>query len=158
MNIAVLSDTHSLPLGQKLLDDLKDFSLIIHAGDICDARTLDALRTLAPVKAVQGNMDDPVLKKKLPLKELLVIDGVKVGGYHGHGPTRDALSNALAQFKDEDPDVIIFGHSHQPLKQMAGKILMFNPGSPNDTVRAPYLSYGVLKISNGKVKADIVKI
>ncbi len=158
MNIAVLSDTHSLALPQKLLNDLKDFALIIHAGDICDAGTLDVLRTLAPVKAVQGNMDDPALRKKLPLKELLVIDGVKVGVTHGHGPTRDALSNALAQFKDEDCDVIIFGHSHQPLKQMAGRTLMFNPGSPNDTVRAPYCSYGVLKISNGKVKADIVKI
>jgi len=158
MNIAVLSDTHSLPLGQKLLNDFKDFSLIIHAGDICDAGTLDALRTLAPVKAVQGNMDEPALRKKLPLRELLVIDGVKVGVTHGHGPTRDALSNALAQFKDEAPDVIIFGHSHQPFKEMAGKTLMFNPGSPNDTVRAPYCSYGVLKISNGKVKAEIVKI
>ena len=158
MNIAVLSDTHSMPLGQKLLNDLKSFALIIHAGDICDAGTLDVLRTLAPVKAVQGNMDDPDLKRKLPLRELLVIDGVKVGVYHGHGPTRDALSNALTQFKDEAPDVIIFGHSHQPLKQMVGKILMFNPGSPNDTVRAPYFSYGILKISNGRVKADIIKI
>ncbi|HLD88041.1 MAG TPA: metallophosphoesterase family protein, partial [Candidatus Omnitrophota bacterium] len=134
MNIAVVSDTHSLPLPQKLLNDLKDFALIIHAGDVCDAATLDALRTLAPVKAVQGNMDEPDLKRKLPLRELLVMDGVKVGVHHGHGPTRDALSNALAQFKDEACDVIIFGHSHQPLKQMSGKTLMFNPGSPNDTV------------------------
>lgn len=158
MNIAVLSDTHSLPLPQKLLHDLKDFALIIHAGDICDAATLDVLRTLAPVKAVQGNMDDPDLKRKLPLKELLVIDGVRVGVHHGHGQTRDALDNALAQFKDEVCDVVIFGHSHQPFKEMAGRTLMFNPGSPNDTVRAPYCSYGVLKISDGKMKAQIVKI
>ncbi len=158
MKIGILSDTHSLLIPQKLLNDFKAVDLIIHAGDVCDTSTLDVLRTIAPVKAVQGNMDDPALKKKLPLKEFLIIEGVKIGVYHGHGPTRDALSNALAHFKNETPDIIIFGHSHQPLKQIVGKTLMFNPGSPNDVVRAPYFSYGVLEISKGKWKANIVKI
>ena len=158
MKIGILSDTHSLLVPQKLLNELKNFNLIIHAGDICDAGTLDILRSIAPVKAVQGNMDDPGLKKKLPFKELLIIEGVKIGVCHGHGPTRDALGNALGQFKGEETDIIVFGHSHQPLKQMAGKTLMFNPGSPNDAVRAPYFSYGVLEINKGKWKADIVKV
>ena len=158
MKIGILSDTHSLLVPQKLLNDFKGLDLIIHAGDICDPGTLDILRALAPVKAVQGNMDDPVLKRKLPLKEFFTVEGVKVGVYHGHGQTRDAMANALAQFKQEAPDIIIFGHSHQPLKEMAGKTLMFNPGSPNDVVRAPYFSYGLLEVSNGKFKAHIVKI
>ena len=158
MNIGILSDTHSLLVPQKLLNNFKDLDLIIHAGDICDSGTLDILRALAPVRAVQGNMDDAVLKRKLPLKEFFTVEGVKIGVHHGHGQTRDAMTNALAQFKDETPDIIIFGHSHQPLKQIVGKTLMFNPGSPNDVVRAPYFSYGLLNIAKGKFKAEIVKI
>ena len=158
MKIGILSDTHSLLIPQKLLSDFKNLDLIIHAGDICDAGTLDILRALAPVKAVQGNMDDAVMKKRLPLRELFTVDGVKVGVNHGHGQTRDAMANAMAQFKDEAPDIIIFGHSHQPLKLQVGKTLMFNPGSPNDVIRAPYFSYGFLETGNGKWKVNIVKI
>ena len=158
MNIGILSDTHSLPIPQKLLNAFKGVDLIIHAGDICDTGTLDMLRALAPVRAVQGNMDELALKKRLPLRDSLAVEGISIGVYHGHGMTRDALNNARTQFKGEDMGIIIFGHSHQPLKQMAGRTLMFNPGSPNDVVRAPYLSYGVLAIHKGQFKAEIVKL
>ena len=157
-SIGIISDTHSLLIPKKLLDAFKNTDLIIHAGDICDAGTLDILRGLAPVRAVQGNMDDPALKKRLPLRDSMAVEGISIGVYHGHGVSRDALSNAQKQFEGEDMDIIIFGHSHQPLKQMAGKTLMFNPGSPNDVVRAPYFSYGLLDVHDGKFKADIVKI
>ena len=158
MNIGILSDTHSLRIPQEVINAFKSVDLIIHAGDICDAGTLDMLRAVAPVRAVQGNMDESALKKRLPLRDSLAVEGVNIGVYHGHGMTRDALNNARAQFKGEDMDIIIFGHSHQPTKQMAGKTLMFNPGSPNDVVRAPYFSYGVLAINKGKFKAEIVKV
>ena len=157
-SIGILSDTHSLLIPQKLLNDFKKVDLIIHAGDICDEGTLDILRAIAPVRAVQGNMDEPLLKKRLPLRDSLAVEGISIGVYHGHGATRDALHNALKQFEGQDMDIIIFGHSHQPVKQVTGKTLMFNPGSPNDVVRAPYFSYGILEVNDGKFKANIVKI
>jgi len=36
--------------------------------------------------------------------------------------------------------------------------LYFNPGSPNDTVKAKIFSYGLITIEAGKIKAEIVKI
>mgnify|MGYP000902617687 CR=1 FL=1 len=41
MKIGVISDTHSLLIPQKLLQDLEHVDLIIHAGDICDTDTLN---------------------------------------------------------------------------------------------------------------------
>ena len=92
MTIGVLSDTHSLSIPTKLIERFKAVDLIIHAGDICDAQTLKLLKKIAPVKAVQGNMDDAALKKELPLKEIIICDNHKIGVTHGHvGDTRDAL-------------------------------------------------------------------
>ena len=158
MILGIVSDTHSLVLPQKLLEGLKGSDLIVHAGDLCDNSVLKILKSIAPLKAVQGNMDDAVLKKKLPLREVFEAGGVKIGVYHGHGLTRDALANAREQFKQDSVDVVIFGHSHQPFNQKIGATLYFNPGSPNDAVRAPYFSYGLIEIINGRIKPAIIKI
>ena len=158
MILGVLSDTHSLLLPAKLLEGLKGVDLIIHAGDVCDADVLKKLKSIAPIKVVQGNMDDPSLKQKLPLKEIFEVEGVKVGIYHGHGPSRNALDNVKEQFKDDKLGLVIFGHSHQPYKERIGSTIYFNPGSPNDVVRAPYFSYGRIEITKGIVKPSIIKI
>jgi len=159
MIIGVLSDTHSLNIPTALIERFKTVDLIIHAGDICDVQTLKMLKKIAPTKAVQGNMDDAALKKELPLKEVIDCGPFKVGVTHGHmGETREALKNAMTSFKDDKIDVVIFGHSHQALKEQVGKTLYFNPGSPNDVVRAKFFSYGLITIEEGKIKAEIIKL
>jgi putative phosphoesterase len=159
MTIGVLSDTHSLNIPAVLLERLKTVDLIIHAGDLCDAPTLKLLKKIAPTMAVQGNMDEAALKKQLPLKEIMVCENVKIGVTHGHiGDTRDALKNAQAAFKDDKMDMVIFGHSHQAQSQQIGRTLYFNPGSPNDAVRAKFFSYGTITVEAGKIEADIIKI
>jgi len=159
MIIGVLSDTHSLIIPASLTERFRSVDLIIHAGDICDTRTLKMLKKIAPVKAVQGNMDESVLKKELPLKEIIACGDLKIGVTHGHiGDAREALKNAMSSFKDDKMDVVIFGHSHQALNEKIGTTLYFNPGSPNDAVRAKFFSYGLISIEAGKIKAEIVKI
>ncbi len=159
MKIGVLSDTHSLNLPQAMLAAFSKVDFIIHAGDICDADVLKELKEIAPVKAVHGNMDDQLLKKKLPLREVINVDGVIIGVTHGHvGETRDAQMNALAQFEGDKIDVIIYGHSHHAVNQRMGDRLVFNPGSPNDVIKARYFSYGILTIESGAVKGEIIKI
>ena len=63
------------------------------------------------------------------------------------------IKNAMSSFKDDKMDVVIFGHSHQALHEQVGPTLYFNPGSPNDAVRAKYFSYGLISITAGKIKA-----
>ena len=160
MIIGIISDTHSLPIPVKVIEHFKTVDLIIHAGDICDAQTIKLLKGLGPAfKAVQGNMDEPALKKALPTKEIIDCQGTNVGVTHGHiGGALNALSNAYTFFQGDKVDIVVFGHSHEAIKEKIGKTLYLNPGSPNDTVRAKFFSYGIIEINQSKIKADIIKI
>ncbi len=145
-------------LPPKMLEAFKAVDFIIHAGDIADESVLKVLRAIKPVKAVQGNVDDENLRKKLPLRELFEVEGIRIGVYHGHGSGKNALANAQAQFKNDPVDIVIFGHSHQPMNEKIGPTVFFNPGSPNDACRAPYFSYGRLEVSKGQLKPAIIKL
>jgi len=159
MNIGVISDTHSLNIPVLLIERFRSVDLIIHAGDICDAHTLKLLKKIAPTKAVQGNMDEMALKKELPLSEIIDIGGIRIGVTHGHmGDTREALKNAMSAFKDDKIDVVIFGHSHQAFNEQLSGTLYFNPGSPNDVIKAKFFSYGLISVVAGKIKAEIIKL
>jgi putative phosphoesterase len=159
MIIGILSDTHSLNIPRQVIERFKTVDLIIHAGDICDEATLKRLKALAPLRAVQGNLEEGELKKELPLKDIIVCDNFTIGVTHGHmGTNREALKNAMAYFKDDKIDVVIFGHSHQAFKEQIGPVLYFNPGSPNDVTRADFFTYGLITCGHGKIQAEIVKI
>ena len=84
MIIGVLSDTHSLNIPSPVIERFKSVDLIIHAGDIYDVPTWKLLKALAPLRAVQGNMEVPELKKELPLKDIIVCDNLRIGVVHGH--------------------------------------------------------------------------
>lgn len=159
MTIGVISDTHSIKIPAPVLVRFKTVDLIVHAGDICDVETLKSLQQIAPTKAVQGNMDQAAIKKELPIRESFTCGHFRIGITHGHiGEGRDALKNAAASFKHDKMDVIIFGHTHQALNERVGDTLFFNPGSPNDSVRSKFDSYGLISIEGDKMKAEIVKI
>ena len=159
MIIGILSDTHSFDIPAPVIERFKTVDLIIHAGDICNLQTLKLLKKIAPTKAVQGNMDEMAVKRELPTKEMIVCDSIKIGVTHGHiGDSREALKNAISSFKDDKMDVVIFGHSHQAINERVGSTLYFNPGSPNDVIKAKFFSYGLISIEAGKIKAEIVKV
>ena len=55
MLVGVISDTHGL-LRPEALEALAGVDHILHAGDVGDVTILDALRAIAPVTAIRGNM------------------------------------------------------------------------------------------------------
>jgi putative phosphoesterase len=57
-----------------------------------------------------------------------------------------------------DADVVVFGHSHIPMKVEAGAQLLFNPGSPTWKRRQPRPTFGILEVSGGVVAARIVQL
>jgi len=64
--LGLISDTHGLQR-REALEALRGSELIIHAGDVGDAKILEELRKLAPVVAVRGNVDTQEWAKTLPL-------------------------------------------------------------------------------------------
>jgi len=162
MKIGVIADTHISGRTSKLPDEVlaafKDVDLIIHAGDLVDLRVLDILRGLSKdVKAVYGNMDPLRVREELPVKQVLSIGKYRVGLMHGYGNPRMLLDVLAKEFKSDNVNLIIFGHSHEPLNIKKGDCLYFNPGSPTDKVFAPYNSFGIIEI-NDKIEARIIKI
>ncbi len=162
MRIGVLSDTHmperAKQIPQKILDDFKSVDMVIHAGDLVDLDVLKQLRQVCPeVKAVFGNMDSAAVRAELPQKEIIAVGKYRIGVMHGYGNPNALRDFMKKEFQNDNVDLIIFGHSHQPLAEEEDGILYFNPGSATDEMFAPYKSYGIIEI-NEKIQLHIVRI
>lgn len=158
--IGVLSDTHvpvrARRLPPELFTRLQGVDLILHAGDLVDESVLLELQSLAPVEAVAGNMDPPHLHERLKRRKLLQGGGLQIGLIHGDGMRRTTRQRAEEAFRDFQPQVIVFGHSHQPVCTYTGNTLLFNPGSCVDPRRAGRPSYGLLHLDSGGVNGEII--
>jgi putative phosphoesterase len=122
--------------------------LIIHAGDFTEKAVLDGLRTLAPVKAVAGNMDSGELRRRLPSKEIFIIQEKQIGLIHGWGAPWGIAHRIRDQFSDVD--IIIYGHSHEAKDELVRGVQLFNPGRARD-------SYGLMEIGVG-IRAEIIRL
>ncbi|MDD3344980.1 MAG: metallophosphoesterase family protein [Candidatus Omnitrophica bacterium] len=161
MKIGVISDTHIANKAEHIpriiLDVFKQMDMVMHAGDMVDLKVVDELRSACPkVVAVAGNMDHDAVKKKYPVKQIIEVSGHKIGLMHGHGAPLNLVGLLKDSFKDDKPDVVVFGHSHKPMNEFIEGVLFFNPGSATDFT-AEYNSYGIIEI-NGGVNARVIKI
>jgi putative phosphoesterase len=119
--IGLISDTHGL-LRPEALDALRGSQLIIHAGDVGDPNILKALRKIAPVIAVRGNVDTEDWARALP--ETAVADAGSVQIYVLHDVHTLDLNARAAGFP-----IVISGHSHKPGRREQDGVLYINPGS-----------------------------
>ena len=161
MKIGVISDTHipkaALDLPSAVYKEFVNVDLILHAGDFVEISVLNKLKKLAPIKAVCGNMDTEEIRNILPKKDVIKVKGFKIGIVHGSGPPNGLIKSVKNEFAN-GINVIIFGHSHTPCNERIGKTLFFNPGSPTDSVFAPYKSYGIIEITGKDIIGKIKRI
>ena len=151
MKIGVISDTHATSFDQlpdQILRTLAEVDLIIHTGDFVARDVLDGLKRLGELKAVAGNMDSEELKRILPEKETLVIEGKRMGIIHGWGSPYGIDDRVGGMF--DDVDIIVYGHSHYSQNEMKRGILFFNPGQAKN-------SFGILTIGQ-EVSGEIVNL
>jgi putative phosphoesterase len=113
------------------------------------------LQELAPVEAVQGNMDTAEIRSTFPPKKELQIEGFTIGVTHGSGAPQGIIERIRSLFTDVD--AIVFGHSHHPFNERRDGILFFNPGSPTDRFFAPYNSLGILELRD-EIRGQIIRL
>jgi uncharacterized protein len=119
--VGLISDTHGL-LRPEALRALEGSDLIIHAGDVGKPEILDALRKLAPVVAVRGNIDQGEWASALPLAASAATGSAAI--YILHDLQQLDLDPAASGFQ-----VVVSGHSHKPSRTERGGVLYVNPGS-----------------------------
>lgn len=152
MRIAVLADTHS-PRRWKgcpaaVATALDGVDLILHAGDVCLAETLEELSSFAPVLAVQGNNDGAdVAAWGAPEVVSTELDGLPVAMVHDSGASAGRGVRLRRAFPTAA--LVVFGHSHIPWDQLHDGQRAFNPGSPTDRRRQPRGTMGELVIESG---------
>lgn len=119
--IGIISDTHGLlrPEAEKRLAGVDH---IIHGGDIGRLEVLVALRRIAPVTAIKGNVDIGEWARDYADTELVQLAQRSIYVLHD--------LNKL----DIDPvargiDVIVSGHSHRAAIDTVDGVLYLNPGS-----------------------------
>lgn len=152
MRLLVLADTHlradtvaRLPASVWAMVDEAD--AVLHAGDVVDAALLDALGERVPVHAVLGN-NDHGLHRRLPVTLQLDLEGATVGMIHDAGPRAGRGARMARRFPSAD--VVVFGHSHEPLiEQVVGGPLLLNPGSPTQRRRQPVHTAAWLEVGGG---------
>ena|SRR5205809_5684085 len=150
MIIGVISDTHGL-LRPQAMEALVGSEHIIHAGDIGAEDIIPALREIAPVTAIRGNVDHEAWTRQYRETEVLELDGAHLYVIH------------ILQALDLNPSAagfaaVISGHSHQPSEQMKDGVLYFNPGSAGPRRFRLPISVGRLEIVNGKLTSQIIEL
>ena len=119
--VGVLSDTHG-HLYPQVIKLLQGVDHIVHAGDIGSPEILRAMRLIAPVAAVRGNVDIGGWADTLPSRAELELGGVRI--VVGHiSPRPDGAE------RDGRPVVVVAGHSHVAATERRGDVLYLNPGS-----------------------------
>ena len=156
MRVAVLSDTHSPRYWKRcppaVAARLEDADLILHAGDVCRAETLDELAAFAPVRAVLGNNDGPdVAAWGAPERLELDLAGLPVAMLHDSGPAVGRAARLRRLFPQAA--LVVFGHSHIPWDETVDGQRAFNPGSPTDRRRQPHGTVGELVIEDGRIRS-----
>lgn len=143
--IGLISDTHGL-LRQQALEALRGSELILHAGDVGKPEILTALRELAPVVAVRGNVDTSDWARALP--ETAVAEAGKILLYILHDVHTLDLNPAATGFH-----IVVSGHSHQPGKFERDGVLYINPGSAGP--RRFQLPVSVARLDLGKIPFEV---
>jgi hypothetical protein len=119
--VGVISDTHGL-LRPEALEALAGVDLIVHAGDIGAPEIIDALRRIAPVHAIRGNVDRGAWADEFSPTEIVEVDGQSL--YVLHDLHELDLDPAVAGFR-----VVISGHTHDPAVAEKRGVVYLNPGS-----------------------------
>jgi putative phosphoesterase len=150
--IGLVSDTHGL-VRPALYDALAGVRMILHAGDVGGGEVLRALASIAPVRAVRGNVDPPgpPVAENLELE----LEGVSIHVSHGHELGSPTPATLLAHY---EASVIVYGHTHKALVHHAGARLVVNPGAAGPRRFNLTPSVAKLTIEAGTATAEVVTL
>ncbi len=136
MRVGVLADTHdnleAVEEAVRILNS-RAVDLVIHAGDVISPFSAKRFHALeSPMKVAYGNNDGERRGLRSMFSEMgsgiddfldFEFGGTRFAVYHG------TIGGVLSGLLDGGRhDVVVTGHSHEPLVEPRGKTLLINPG------------------------------
>jgi uncharacterized protein len=144
--IGIISDTHGL-LRPEAERRLAGVDHIVHAGDIGRPEIVDALRRIAPVTAIRGNVDSGEWAREYADTELVCLSGKSIYVLHD---LKTLHIDARAGI-----DVVVSGHSHVPKIESIGGILYLNPGSAGPRRFKLPITLATLEVTSDGMRPEI---
>ncbi len=143
MKFLVVSDSHGrYERIAELIDMHKNIDALIFLGDgLADLERADAYSKGFAVFAVKGNCDVFSFfgRGESDEETVLNFEGYRFFMLHGHTRgVKHGLTNAVYAAREREADILLFGHTHEPMEKYIpdggeyslGKPLrIFNPGS-----------------------------
>lgn len=153
MRVLLLADTHvpkrARDLPAAVWEQVAVTDVVFHAGDWVEPALLDELEARSRrLVACWGNNDGDELRRRLPERADVTLEGVRFTVTHETGASTGRDKRMAALYPDTD--VLVFGHSHIPWDTVADTGLrLLNPGSPTDRRRQPYCTYMTATLADG---------
>ncbi len=153
IRIGILSDTHG-HLDPQIPEIFAGVDHILHGGDIGLPWLILELEEIAPVTAVIGNTDVGLEYKET---EIIELDGRKFLLHHQVDPRapEDKIKRRIIR---ENPDVVIFGHTHQRLCETIGETLYLNPGYAGKQRAQHERTVAIIECDDSGITADFFEL
>lgn len=151
--IGLIADTHNY-LDPKVGQVFAGVDHILHAGDVGMPWVATELEGIAPLTLVSGNTDDAL---GWPETAAITLFGHRFYLQHIVDPRSPdhRLRSRLEQLR---PDVVVFGHTHQPFCDRIDGVLFLNPGSAGRRRFATPRSLAVLHCYASGLEAEFVRL
>ena len=148
--VGVISDTHGM-VRAEVHEAFAGVDLILHAGDIGGEEILEELQYIAPVMAVQGNMDYGAWLKGIPASRDVQLGRKRI--YLVHDPMHIHFDPVEGDFQ-----VVIYGHTHSPHLEKRNGVLLLNPGSAGPRRKSKPVSLAILTVDGNSVDAELIEL
>lgn len=148
IKIIVISDTHRNISNAIDIINAENPAYVLHLGDLSeDAELLEEIYPKIIFSSVSGNCDWPRASKS-PCEKMFSLSGVNILMCHGHSyGVKSGVEEYLSSARARGAAIALFGHTHRPLCDHRGDVLLLNPGSVD--------TYGWIEIADGTFKAGI---
>ena len=101
---------------------------------------------------MRGNCD---WGSTLPTIGEITLEGKKIFYTHGHAyNVKYSLYQIVCAARERKADILLFGHTHQPLTDYEDGLYLMNPGSLHGTEG----SYGIVDLTPAGIVTNLVRL
>lgn len=156
MRILVVSDTHGDKLSLlRAIRSQASAEVVIHLGDGADE--FEEARLLFPEKMFLGVRGNGDWSSRAPLSDVRTFEGKRFFFTHGHRyNVKMGYYTVCMAAREKQAEVLLFGHTHQPLEDYEDGLYILNPGSLHSSFQGG--SYGIVDITPAGIVTNLLRL